>query len=95
MGEASDLFKATAAGTAREQFAHLEQAGGRIVEKVRGEAEDHGLTSDSTQALVRDIGAKVSAVAAATKQDRHLWQPATEASDQETELPDISGQFNH
>ena len=68
MGEASDLFKATAAGTAREQFAHLEQAGGRIVEKVRGEAEDHGLTSDSMQALVCDIGAKVSAVAAAAKE---------------------------
>ena len=33
--------------------------------------------------------------AAKNKQDRHLRQPATEASDQETELPDISGQFNH
>ena len=68
MGEASASFKATAAGTAREQFEHLEQAGGRIVEKVRSEAEEHGLTADSAQRLVRDIGAKVSAVAAATKE---------------------------
>ena len=30
-----------------------------------------------------------------TKQDRHLPQLATEASDQETESPNISGRFNH
>jgi hypothetical protein len=35
---------------------------------VRSEAEEHGLTADSAQTLVRDIGAKVSAVAAAAKE---------------------------
>ena len=68
MGEASESVKATAKGAAREQFEHLEDAGGRIVQKVRGAAEDQGLTSDSAQSLVRDIGAKVSAVAAAAKE---------------------------
>ncbi|MGZ8369409.1 MAG: hypothetical protein ACXWVK_12070, partial [Rhodoplanes sp.] len=68
MGDASESLKATAKGAAREQFEHLEDAGGRIVEKVRGAAEEQGLTSDSAQSLVRDIGAKVSAVAAAAKE---------------------------
>ncbi len=53
---------------ARKQFEHLEDAGGRIVEKVNGAAEEQGLSSDSAQSLVRDIGAKVSAVAAAAKE---------------------------
>ncbi len=68
MGEASESVKATAKGAAREQFEHIEDAGGRIVEKVRGAAEEQGLSADSAQSLVRDIGAKVSAVAAAAKE---------------------------
>jgi len=68
MGEASESVTATAKDAARKQFKHLEDAGGRIVEQVRGAAEEQGLTSDSAQSLVRDIGAKVSAVAAAAKE---------------------------
>lgn len=68
MGEASESLKAAAEGTAREQFARAQEAGGRIVEKVRSAAEDQGLGSESAQSLVRDIGARVSEVAAAAKQ---------------------------
>jgi len=68
MGEASESVTATAKDAARKQFKHLEDAGGRVVEQVRGAAEEQGLTSDSAQSLVRDIGAKVSAVAAAAKE---------------------------
>lgn len=68
MGERSDQFRESAMETAREQVTHVREAGGRIVEKVRSEAEDQGLTSDSAQAVVRDIGAKVSAVAGAAKE---------------------------
>ena len=68
MGEASESLKAAAEGIAREQFARAQEAGGRIVEKVRSAAEDQGLTSESAQSFVRDIGAKVSEVAAAAKQ---------------------------
>jgi ElaB/YqjD/DUF883 family membrane-anchored ribosome-binding protein len=68
MGEASESLKAAAEGTAREQFARAQEAGGRIVEKVHNAVEDQGLSSESPQSLVRDIGAKVSEVAAAAKQ---------------------------
>jgi ElaB/YqjD/DUF883 family membrane-anchored ribosome-binding protein len=68
IGEASASVKEQAAGVARDQFDHLKEAGGRFVEKVRGEAEQQGLTPDSAQELARDIGAKVSAVAAAAKE---------------------------
>ena len=68
MGETSDALKEQAASGARDQFEHLQEAGGRFVEKVRNETEEQGLTSDSAQDLVRDIGAKVSAVAAAAKE---------------------------
>ena len=90
MGEASDSLKATAARTAREQFEHS-QAGGRIVEKVRSEAEEHGLTADSAQTLVRDIGAKVSTVAAAAKEGvedelKSAKEPTTAAAESSEEL---------
>ena len=68
MGETSNSVKEQAVGAARDQFEHLQAAGGRFDEKVRGEAEEQGLTADSARDLVRDIGAKVSAVAAAAKE---------------------------
>ena len=68
MGETSDLVKEQAVGAARDQFEHLQAAGGGSVEKVRGEAEEQGITADFARDLVRDVGAKVSAVAAAAKE---------------------------
>ena len=58
-GRDGDSVKEQAVGAARDQFEHLQAAGGRFVEKVRGEAEEQGLTADSARDLVRDIGAKV------------------------------------
>ena len=68
MGETSDALKEQGASGARDQFEHLQEAGGRLVDKVRSVAEEEGLTLDSAQDVVRDIGAKVSAVAAAAKE---------------------------
>ncbi|MGA7454014.1 MAG: DUF3618 domain-containing protein [Rhodoplanes sp.] len=68
MGETSESFKAAAVGTVREQFAHVQEAGGRIVEKVRSAADDQGLSPGTVQSVVPDIGARVSAVAAAAKE---------------------------
>ena len=70
MGETSESFKAAAVGTVREQFAHVQEAGGRIVEKVRSAADDQGLSPGTVQSVVPDIGARVSAVAAAAKKAR-------------------------
>jgi hypothetical protein len=89
MGEASASLKATAAETAREQFAHVQESGGRIAEKVRSAAEDQGLTSESARSLVRDIGTKVSAVSSAAKQgSEDELKAANEKA--EAEMPESS-----
>ena len=89
MGEASASLKATAAETAREQFAHVQESGGRIAEKVRSAAEDQGLTSESARSLVRDIGAKVSAVSSAAKQGSEDELKAAKEK-AEAEMPESS-----
>ena len=61
MGETSDQLKDSARGQARE-------AGGRVADKVRGEAERQGFTTESAQEAIREIGEKVSAVAAAARE---------------------------
>ena len=83
MGEASASLKATAAETAREQFAHVQESGGRIA------AEDQGLTSESARSLVRDIGAKVSDVSSAAKQGSEDELKAAKEK-AEAEMPESS-----
>ena len=90
MGEASASLKATAAETAREQFAHVQESGGRIAEKVRSAAEDQGLTSELARSLVRDIGAKVSAVSSAAKQGSEEDELKAAKEKAEAEMPESS-----
>ena len=68
MGETSDQFKSSAREQAREHFAQAREAGGQVADKVRGEAEHQGFTTESAQEVIRDIGEKVSAVAAAARE---------------------------
>ena len=68
MGGTSDQFKGSAKEQAREQFAQAREAGGRVADTVRGEAERQGFTTESAQEAIRDIGEKVSAVAAAARE---------------------------
>ena len=68
MGETSDQLKDSTREQARDRVGQAREAGGRVTDKVRGEAERQGFTTESAQEAIRDIGEKVSAVAAAARE---------------------------
>jgi len=62
LGEASDAVKETAVQFASEQADRMTTVAGSVVEAVKQEAEDQGLTLDSARAASGDISAKMGRV---------------------------------
>lgn len=84
LGDTSDQFKATTADTFRDSLAEAQDAGGRIIDKVRGEAEAQGFVPGSAEQVAREVGFEIGSVAAATRSSgQDGFKSATAEADQE------------